>query len=132
MIGMVARTRDNSRVVIAKVKQANIQNLGHAGAAIRLTARRSIRKRKSASAEGQPPNTRKGQLRNAIAYSVVKQRDLVVIGPEITKVGRSGSAHEFGGKYRRERYPRRPYMGPALEKNRERLPRMWAGSVRHY
>jgi hypothetical protein len=113
-----------------KAKQANITSLGHAGAALRLTARRSIRTRKKASPPGTPPHTRRGQLKRAIAYAVDKQRGVVVIGPEREAVGTSGSAHEFGGRYRRERYPKRPYMGPALEKLQDRLPDFWANSVR--
>jgi hypothetical protein len=77
-----------------------------------------------------PPHSRRGQLRRAIAYSVDKQRQVVVIGPERDAVGTSGSAHEFGGRYRRERYPKRPYMGPALERIQDRLPDFWASSVR--
>ncbi len=130
MIGMKTRTRDNTKKVLAKTRKGSIKSLGHAGATIRLTARRSIRRRKKPSAEGRPPSTRKGQLRSALMYSVEKQNDLVVIGPEHAKVGRSASAHEHGGRYKRQRYPKRPFMGPALETTKERLPRKWAGSVK--
>ena len=129
MMSIRCRVEDRSQLVVAKVRQASIENLGHAGAVIRLTARRSIRRSKRYAKEGQPPHTRKGQLRSAIAYSVERQHDLVLIGPESSKVGRSGSAHEHGGRYKRTRYEKRPFMGPALEKTRNRLPRMWAGSV---
>ncbi len=130
MIAMRAKTKFDKQKLLAKSKQANFKNLGHAGAALRLTARRSIRTRQTPSPEGMPPHSRRGQLRRAIAYSVDKQRQVVVIGPERDAVGTSGSAHEFGGRYRRERYPKRPYMGPALEKLQDRLPEFWSSSVR--
>lgn len=130
MIVANVKTKDETKKVLAKAKQGNFKSLGHAGAAIRLTARRSIRKRKTASPEGQPPSTRRGQLRSAILFDVDKQNDLVVIGPSYSKVGASGSAHEHGGKYKRQRYPKRPFMGPALEKIKDRLPKLWAGSVK--
>jgi hypothetical protein len=130
MIAMRARTKFDKQKVLVKTREANITSLGHAGAALRLTARRSIRTRKKASAPGTPPHTRRGQLKRAIAYAVDKQRGVVAIGPERDGVGTSGSAHEFGGRYRRERYPKRPYMGPALEKLQDRLPDFWANSVR--
>ena len=127
---MRAKTKFEKQKVLAKTKQANITSLGHAGAAIRLTARRSIRTRQKASAPGTPPHTRRGQLKRAIAYAVDKRRGAVVIGPARDAVGTSGSAHERGGRYRRERYPQRPFMGPALEKLQDRLPDFWANSVR--
>jgi hypothetical protein len=130
VVGVKVKTRNETKKVLAKAKQGNIQSLGHAGAAIRLVARRSIRKRKSASPAGSPPSTRRGQLRRAIAYAVEKQQGLVVIGPEHEVVGESGKAHEFGGRYRREHYEKRPFMGPALEKVKDRLPPLWGSSVR--
>ena len=54
----------------------------------------------------------------------------VVIGPDVESFGTAGKAHEHGGRYRHERYPKRPFMGPALEKIKPRLPKLWAGSVR--
>jgi len=130
MIGIRITIRDRFDLVKRKAKAANIENLGHAGAVIRLTARRSIRKRKNPSEPGKPPNTRKGQLRKAIVYAVERQQDRVVIGPEFSGVGPSAMAHEFGGRFRGQRFKRRAFMGPALMKVRDRLPRKWAGSVR--
>jgi hypothetical protein len=130
MIGMTVHTRLDVQIVLRKARRANIQTLGHAGAAIRLIARRSIRRRANASAAGKPPHTRRGQLKRAILYSVEKEHQRVVIGPSHTIVGPVGGAHEHGGRFRKQTYDRRPFMGPALEKTEDRLPRMWAGSVR--
>lgn len=130
MIGMKVRTEDRTKRVKKKAKAASIKSLGHAGAAIRLTARRSIRKRQKPSSPGTPPHTRKGQLRRAVMYAVEKEQERVVIGPEHAVVGPSAMAHEFGGRFRSERFDRRPFMGPALMKIKDRLPRKWAGSVR--
>lgn len=127
---MKARTRSQMHKVARKAKRANIENLGHAGGAIRLAAVRSIRKRKGPAPAGQPPHTHTRRLPRAFKYAVEKQRQTVVIGPDIQSLGTAGKAHEHGGHYRRERYPKRPFMGPALEKTKERLPKLWAGSVR--
>jgi len=51
MIATKVKTKDETKKVLAKAKQGNFKSLGHAGAAIRLTAKRSIRKRKKASPE---------------------------------------------------------------------------------
>ena len=79
---------------------------------------------------GQPPHTHTKRLPQAIKYAVEKKTGSVVIGPDVESFGTAGKAHEHGGQFRGERYPRRPFMGPALEKTKERLPKMWAGSVR--
>ena len=130
MIEMKVQTRMDVQKVLRSVKRANIESLGHAGAALRLTARRSIRRSPNPSAPGTPPHTRRGLLRRAIMYAVDKYRQLVVIGPAYGMVGLSATPHEFGGKYKREHYNKRPFMGPALDKTKDRLPRHWAGSIR--
>lgn len=130
MIRVNVAVRLQPKTVLDRVGQASFKNLGHAGASVRLVAKRSIRKRKKPSPEGTPPSTRKGQLRRAIRYKVEKQREAVVIGPDASIVGTAGKAHEFGGRYKREVYPKRPFMGPALAIVQSRLPRLWAHSVR--
>ena len=129
-IGFQVKTRADIPKVLRKVRRANIESLGHAGASIRLTAKRSIRKSANPAEPGRPPKTRRGQLRSAIRFAVEKNRQRVVIGPDFRIVGQSARAHEFGGRYRKQRYPKRPFMGPALTKTKDRLPRHWAGSVR--
>jgi len=124
------RTRSDIPKVLRKVRRANIENLGHAGASVRLTAKRSIRKSANPAEPGRPPKTRRGQLRSAIRFAVESNRQRVLIGPDHRFVGQSARAHEFGGRYRKQRYPKRPFMGPALTKTQSRLPRHWAGSVR--
>lgn len=125
-----ARTRFDARKVMAAAKKASITSLGHAGAAIRLAARRSIKKSVKPSVVGSAPHTRKGKLKNAIKYAVEKTLQSVVIGPDSAVAADSGRAHEFGGHYRNEQYPRRPFMGPALEMVRDRLPAFWSASVK--
>jgi len=130
MIGMTARSTFTAKKVTDAATRANFSNLSHAAAAIRLTARHSIRRGRKQSSAGTPPHTRKGQLKRAILYAVEKQKSTAVIGPAYEVVGTSGSAHEFGGRYKRQSYPRRAFMGPALRENLPRLPKIWAASVR--
>ena len=130
MIGMRSRSTFNGETVRKRAERGSFRSLSHAAAAIRLTARRSIRRSKSYSAPGTPPHTRRGLLRGAIVYGVERHRDSALIGPTYERVGTSAMAHEFGGRYRNEKYPKRPFMGPALEKLTPRLAGFWAGSVR--
>ena len=129
MIGMRSRSQFDVEAVRKRAEQGSFRSLSHAAAAIRLTARRSIRRSKSYSAPGTPPHTRRGLLRGAIVYGVEKYRDSAVIGPSYERVGTSAMAHEFGGRYRKETFPKRPFMGPALEKLTPRLAGFWAHSV---
>jgi len=130
MIDVKVKTRMDAKRVVKAVKSGSIKSLGHAGGALRMTAKRSIKRGKTESPEGTPPHTRKGQLRRAILYAVEKSKQTVVVGPDVSIVSTAGTAHEFGGRFRGERYPRRPFMGPALQKTKDRLPKMWAGSVK--
>jgi hypothetical protein len=68
MIAVKVTTKKSFDKVKAKAQQGNFKSLGHAAAAIRLVARRSIKRRQTASMPGTPPNTRKGQLKRAIVY----------------------------------------------------------------
>ena len=125
-----AKTKFDAGKLKRAAKAGSIKSLGHAGAAIRLAARRSIKKSPKASPEGAPPHTRRGRIRNAIKYAVSANKQSVVIGPDVQVAGTSGKAHEFGGRYKQEKYDKRPFMGPALQKTKARLPAMWAGSVK--
>ena len=130
MIGVKVKDKFNPARIKDAVKRANFRNLGHAGAAIRLTARRSIRKSKNASQSGTPPHTRRGQLKRGILYAVDQDAGGVIIGPAYTIVGQSGKAHEFGGRYKRQFYPARSFMGPALDKNKVKIPTLWKDSIK--
>ncbi|MGE4157706.1 MAG: hypothetical protein AB7F75_01260 [Planctomycetota bacterium] len=128
MISLKAKAVFHGKAILKKVEEATVKSLGHAGALVRLIARRSIKRSPVKSAEGTPPHTRRGLLRGAILYAQEKGR--VIIGPSARIAGPAGKPHEFGGKFRAERYPKRPFMGPALQKAADRLPKFWKKSVR--
>ena len=120
---------DQKRVRLV-ADRAIVNGLGHAGALIRKIARQSIKPGAKASAAGQPPHTRRGQLKRAILFTVERKAERVVIGPAAEMVGDSGKAHEFGGLFRGQRYPIRPFMRPALDESLPRLPAFWRTSVK--
>ena len=117
----------NRKLIRQKMNQASFQSLGHAGAAIRLTARRSIRRSKRYAPPGSPPHTRHGQLRRAIVYAR-EGSDRVLIGPGFAHVGPSAMAHEFGGRFRGGNYRKRPFMGRAMRKTL--IAPLWRDSIR--
>jgi phage gpG-like protein len=131
------------QVVLRAAGKAKREVLSKAGAFIRQTARTSIRKRKGTSKPGRPPYSHTGLLRRWILFGYDRNHDSVVVGPVGFKRSKAPNVLEFGGVANRPRWWRRrrnlsrklrvrarPFMGPALEKERDKLPALWAGSVR--
>ena len=120
----------DSRRLLGVVSKANIASLRRAGAYVRKSARNAVHKSKHASEKGTPPHTRRGLLKRSILFGVEKKRMSVVIGPAKKFIGISMTAHEFGGMYRRRFYPKRPLMGPTLNKTAPQLPKLWQNAVK--
>lgn len=93
------RVVDNTNEVKRAVRRAAFKNLGHAGASLRLAARRLIKTRQASSDPGEPPNTRRGALRNSILYAVEGDHT-VVIGPAVHLISDVARVHEHGGTQR--------------------------------
>ena len=116
--------------LVARVAKAAVDILRRMGAYVRTVARRKVRTSERPSPAGPPPHSRTGALRRGILFGVEKRRQSVVVGPSERFVGTSMTAHEFGGAYKRERYPKRPLMGPSLKESVPRLARMWQDAVK--
>jgi len=125
------------------VDHARRRSLSKAGAFIRQRARTSIRKRKRVSRPGQPPTSHTGLLRRFIFFGYDRRTESVVVGPVGFRRSRVPNVLEIGGptvvqsrrrgrgqKKRTVRIAARPYMRPALEKERSNLPTVWRNSVR--
>ena len=134
------------RPVMAAVEKGNFKNLSHAGASMRKDVRGSFpasrrkiyrrvrvkgRRRKRAfytpSRPGQPPGLASKRLQRAIAYSASKHQ--VVIGSRYKTAGRVGRAHEEGGVYKKNRYPKRQFITPAFKRAMPRFAGRWRGSL---
>lgn len=115
---------DKNKILMV-VEKANIQGLRRAGAYIRKAARNKVKTSTVASNPNSPPHTRRGLLKNSLLFGVEKQRKSVVIGPAERFVGKSMTAHEYGGVYRKRRYPKRPLMQPTLIQTAKTLPKLW-------
>ena len=100
---MKVRIEFEERRVIAAAERGNLTALRRAGAYVRKAARNRVSLSPRASTPGTPPNTRRGLLKNSLLFGVEKGSMAVVIGPAKTFVGVSMRAHEFGGRYRKQR-----------------------------
>ena len=116
--------------LVARIARASVEILRRMGAYVRTVARRKVRPGDKPSPAGTPPHTRTGALRRGILFGVERRRQSVLVGPSERFVGTSMAAHEFGGAYKRGRYPKRPLMGPALKESTPRLARMWRDAVK--
>ena len=140
MLEMKVKTLFFDRAKIARaVDLAKRESLAKAGGFVRTTAKRSIRNRKGTSLPGKPPHSHVGLLRRFIYFAYDPDSESVVVGPvKITRPTNAPHALEFGGttvvkrkhRKRKVRIKARPFMGPALQKQRAQLPRVWANSVR--
>lgn len=82
MLGIHATTKAffTAEKVMRAVDRATRQSLSRFGAFVRSDARHSIRKRKKASAPGQPPTSRTGLLKRHIYFAYDATKKSVVIG----------------------------------------------------
>lgn len=94
--------------VIAKLGPANAAAMSKAGAFLRQTAQRSMRRRKGASKPGRPPYAHVGTLKRRIQFAFDEATASLVVGPTpIGSVGIVPPTLEFGGDVPRRPNPRR-------------------------
>lgn len=127
---MKCRIEFDERRILMCVRDGNNVALRRAGAYIRKAARNKVSASDRASQPGSPPHTRRGLLKQSLLFGVEKRRQSVVIGPAEKLIGTAMHPHEFGGRYKKQRYPRRPLMGPTLQRTASKLPSLWAKSVK--
>jgi hypothetical protein len=141
MIGMVTKQMFFDRkAVTSAVDRGTRRVLSKFGAYVRTTARHSIRKRKAVSEPGRPPSSHVGLLKKLLFFGYDVGRKSVVIGPTpLHGTAEAPPLLEYGGKARRRgrkgrqvmaTYRARPFMGPAFEQEKPKLPAMWAGSIK--
>lgn len=142
----VKSTFFDRRQVIDRAGKARVRVLSKLGAFVRRTARTLTRKKQTksrkVSAPGLPPLQHTGDLRRLIFFAYDKSSRGVVIGPEPFRKGEAPRLLEYGGRARRRRrrngktvtytarYTPRPFMGPALDKERPKLAAMFKDQVR--
>lgn len=131
----------DKKAVTSRVDKATRAVLSKFGAFVRMTARHSIKKRKSASPPGQPPNSHTGLLKRFIFFGYEPAKRSVVIGParldgqhsgapSLLEYGGVGHVKDRSGRRVRANIRARPYMGPAFAKEHPKVPQMWRDSVR--
>ena len=126
---MKAKLSFAARGLAAAVLAGSLNALRRAGAYVRRAARHKVKTSDNPSPPGSPPHSRAGLLKRSILFGLDKPAQAVVIGPAESVIGNAMAAHEFGGRYKRERYPARPLMGPTLTSTAPKLAQFWRDSV---
>ena len=127
MFGVVTKIVNHMHKVREAAEKAARRAFAKSAYRIMQDAKASVERSATASAPGEPPHTRRGQLKRAIRYDATK--DGAVIGPLASMVGVSAEAHEFGGSFRGSTFPERPFMGPALERDLDKFAGDFTGSI---
>ena len=139
----------DSDAIERKVDAESRRNLSRAGASVRRQQIRSIKRRKSTSQPGAPPNlhsrNRYASPKNilfgydertkSVAIGMVRIPESTVVGdvpfPEAMEVGGEIVVRKKGGKARRVKIRRRPSAVPAAQQaaNAGDLVEPWEGSI---
>ena len=143
-LSQIKATFFDRQAVLDATSRVERKVLSRFGAFVRTTARSSIRKRKKPAPPGMPPSSHTGLLKRNIFFAYEPERKNVVIGPirlnakhtdapatlehgGTTTIVRRRKGRKFVQKVQIDA---RPYMGPAAEKERQKLPALWANSIR--
>lgn len=128
--------------IASQMSRENRKKLMRFGGFTRLTARRSLRRRKKISSAGQPPHTHTKGKQNLkfILFAYDRASESVITGPvkfnssdktqsdktipELLEKGGSATVIRRGKK-RKATYKPRPFMAPAFEKAQQELPEIW-------
>jgi hypothetical protein len=113
------------------IRKAAFENFFHAAASIRKDARQSIKRSDTPGPPGGPIRSKRGRggglAKRAILFKVDKTG--AVIGFSAAVIDQAMEVHEHGKERGGVRFPKRPTMQPALERNLARFHREWRGAI---
>lgn len=145
--------------VLTKANAAEVRVLSKFGAYVRRSAKSSIKTKKGASRPGTPPHShdwymsdpkkdikkksrKRYYFRDSILFAWEPKNRSVIVGPflfngQAKKSPTVPELHEFGGtasygprgQETSRRFPARPYMRPALDKERPKFAGMFRDSI---
>lgn len=120
----------NEKRLLVLTRKGSIAALRRAGAYLRGAAQRAVVISSQPALPGKPAHSRQGRLKRSILFAVERQRMAVLVGPAFSIMGRSMTAHEYGGTFRGREYPKRPLMGPTLRSTTPQLAAFWRDTVK--
>ncbi len=133
MFGVQTRLQATPKPVQKATDKGAFNSFFHAAATIRTFARQSIVRSNKPGPPGGPVRTKKGrgggQAKHKSSLLFRASKEGADIGFVASKMDQSMEAHEHGKVRGGVRFPKRPTMQPALERNLARFHREWQGAI---
>lgn len=131
MFAATAHFRPAPQPLFEAAGKAAYRNFFHAAASIRKDARQSIKRSNKPGPPGGPVRSKRGRGGGLAKRAVLFRADAegAVIGFAVSKIDQAMEVHEHGGTRGGVRFPQRPTMQPALERNLARFHREWRGAI---
>lgn len=131
MFGMQTQLKATPKRVEKAVDKGAYRSFGHAAGSIFKAARASIVPSNTPGSPGGPVRTKRGRggglAKRAILYKADKEG--AVIGFAASKIDQAMEVHEHGKKRGGVRFPKRPTVQLALQRNLARFHREWQGAI---
>ena len=131
MFGTQTQFKATPKRVNKAVEKGAYRNFSHAAASIRKAAGALIVRSNTPGPAGGPIRTKRGRGGGLAKRAILFNADKVgaVIGFAASKIDQAMAVHEHGEERGGVRFPQRPTMHPALERNLARFHREWKGAI---
>ena len=131
MFGTQTQFKATPKRVNKAIAKGAYHSFFHAAASIRKAARESIVRSNKPGPPGGPIRTKRGRggglAKRAILYKADKEG--AVVGFAASRIDQAMEVHEHGRVRGGVRFPKRPTMQLALERNLARFHREWRGAI---
>ena len=131
MFGLKTQIKATPKRLQKATERGAYRTFVHAAASIRKTARGSIVSSDKPGPPGGPVRTKRGRggglAKRSILYAADKRG--AVIGFAASRIDQAMEAHEHGSRRGGVKFPKRPTMVPALERNLARFHREWRWAI---
>jgi|GEM_PF-2245172 len=142
MMGSKVEFKNNTPAVLRRVEKGEYETFKHAGRSLAKEIKKSIRHRSDPSKTAEPGETpfqhQPGFFKRAVWVVYDDLPTSILVGFRKSKVGHVAATHEHGlmedvdlpsGMIIRTKYPERPIVAPALERNLGRFHRDWRAAL---
>ncbi len=133
MFGVQVKLTTTPKRVDKAVDKGAYDSFFHAAASIRKSARKSIKRSNEPGPPGGPIRSKRGKggglAKRPGSMLFHASKDGAAIGFMASKMDQAIETHEHGKSRGGVKFPKRPTMAPALERNLARFHHEWKGAI---